>query len=109
MCGAARKEPATQPLDAAPFFLCTSLHTLRRPAAMRAATLCVFLERNTARSRALYAVLPKGGQRAQKGHEGALCLVQRRHHCGPVAAAEAVQAEGRRLGTTAMMLDDVWC
>ena len=46
-----RAHPETQPLDAAPFFLCTSLHTLRRPAAMRAATLCVFLERNTARSR----------------------------------------------------------
>ena len=58
--------PPAQERAIAPRFATTSLHTLRKPRAQAAATRCAFGEAQIARTRALKAVLPKGGRFALK-------------------------------------------
>ena len=58
--------PPPQERAIAPRFATTSLHTLRKPRAQAAATRCAFGEAQIARTRALKAVLPKGGRFALK-------------------------------------------
>ena len=50
-------------LDAAPFFLSTSRHTLRKALNFALATSCAFLERRTDLTLAVYAALSSGGLR----------------------------------------------
>ena len=70
---------APQPRVAAPFFFTTSRQTFFKPRAHALATACARLERHTARTRALYAILLSTGRFFTASRESRARSLRRSH------------------------------